>query len=154
MSSSGVDESSSESFNELTSGSRTNTYVGLKISHSFGSDAKEEERLNKKALLELEKIRQQRSLLDFDDRQIQSQRKVETAFQVLESINKQKAFREKALTELNRSYTQGRTDIRNLIEAMNSYNLTEVARTKAVGDYFMALNEWYALRDELITVSK
>jgi outer membrane protein TolC len=154
LSSSGVDESSNESFKELTSGSRPNTYVGVKISHSFGSDAKEEERLNKKATLELEKIRQQRSLLDFDDRQIQSQRKVETAFQVLESINKQKTFREKALTELNRSYTQGRTDIRNLIEAMNSYNLAEVARSKAVGDYFMALNEWYALRDELITVSK
>lgn len=54
------------------------------------------------------------------------------------------------MNELNRSYTQGRTDIRNLIDAMNALNTTEVAHSRAVGDYFIALNEWAALRDELI----
>tara|TARA_B110001454_G_C12723292_1_gene436312 strand:+ start:21265 stop:22716 length:1452 start_codon:yes stop_codon:yes gene_type:complete len=150
LSATGVDESSSESMSELTRGSHPNAYVGLRLSHSFGSDVRKEEILNKKATLELEKVKQQRSILEFDDRQRQAQRKVEVANQVLESLSKQKTFREKALNELNRSYTQGRTDIRNLIDAMNALNTTEVAHSRAIGDYFIALNEWAALRDELI----
>lgn len=150
LSATGVDESSSESVSELTRGTHPNAYVGLRLSHTFGSDVRKEEILNKKATLELEKVKQQRSILEFDDRQKQAQRNVEVANQVLESLSKQKIYREKALNELNRSYTQGRTDIRNLIDAMNALNTTEVAHSRAVGDYFIALNEWAALRDELI----
>jgi len=150
LSATGVDESSSESVSELTRGTHPNAYVGLRLSHTFGSDVRKEEILNKKATLELEKVKQQRSILEFDDRQKQAQRNVEVANQVLESLSKQKLYREKALNELNRSYTQGRTDIRNLIDAMNALNTTEVAHSRAVGDYFIALNEWAALRDELI----
>ncbi|MBL7542327.1 MAG: TolC family protein [Bdellovibrionaceae bacterium] len=154
LSATGVDESSAESLNELTRGSHPNAYVGLRLSHAFGSDVRKEEFLNKKASLELEKVKQQRNFLEFEDRQRQAQRKVEVAFQLLESIGKQKGFWEKALNELNRSYTQGRTDIRNLIEVMNSYNSMEVQYSRAVGDYFIALNEWAALRDELIKDEK
>lgn len=150
LSATGVDESSSESMSELTRGTHPNAYVGLKLSHAFGSDVRKEEILNKKATLELERVKQQRTILEFEDRQRQAQRNAEVAFQVLESVAKQKVFREKALSELNRSYTQGRTDIRNLIDAMNALNTTEIAHTRAIGDYFIALNEWAALRDELI----
>lgn len=150
----GVDESSKESVSELTRGNHPGAYVGLRLSHSFGSDMRKEAILNKKAALELERVKQQRSFLEFDDQQRQAQRKAEVAFQLLDSISKQKSFREKALNELNRSYTQGRTDIRNLIEAMNAFNSTEVARSRAIGDYFIALNEWAALRDELIKDEK
>lgn len=154
LSATGVDESSSESMSELTRGNHPNAYVGVKLSHAFGSDVRKEEVLNKKASLEFEKIRQQRNFLEFDDRQRQAQRKAEVAFQLLESIRRQKTFREKALSELNRSYTQGRTDIRNLIEAMNALNSTELTHSRAIGDYFIALNEWAALRDELIKDEK
>ncbi len=154
LSATGVDEFSKESASELTRGNHPAAYVGLRISHAFGSDVRNESILNKKAALELERVKQQRFLLEFDDQQRQAQRKVEVAFQLLESISKQKTFREKALNELNRSYTQGRTDIRNLIEAMNAFNSTEVAHSRAVGDYFIALNEWAALRDELIKDGK
>lgn len=151
---SGVDESPAESVSELTRGSHPVGYIGLKFAFSFGSDFFKEEYINKKAALEFEKIKQQRNLLEFEDRQRQSQRKVEVANQLLDSISKQKEFRERALTELNRSYTQGRTDIRNLIEAMNSYFNVELTHSRAIGDYFIALNEWAALRDELIKEEK
>jgi outer membrane protein TolC len=154
LSATGVDESSNESLSELTRGNHPNAYLGLKLSHFFGSDVRREEMLNKKASLEFEKIRQQRNYLEFGDRQKQSQRRVEVAYQLLESIKRQKIFRDKALAELNRSYSQGRTDIRNLIEAMNALNSTELAHSRAIGDYFIALNEWSALRDELIEDEK
>lgn len=154
LSATGLDEAASEATSELTRGTHPQAYVGLKLAHSFGSDSKREEYLNKKAALELERVKQQRNLLEFEDRQRQTQRKVDVANQLLNSIGKQKVFREKALTDLQRSYTQGRTDIRNLIETMNNYITVELAYSRAVGDYFIALNEWAALRDELIKEEK
>lgn len=65
LSATGVDESSSESVSELTRGTHPNAYVGLRLSHTFGSDVRKEEILNKKATLELEKVKQQRSILRF-----------------------------------------------------------------------------------------
>lgn len=150
LSSTGLDETSTSSFNELTRGKNPKAYVGLKLSHSFGSDVQDMEYLNKKATAELEKAKLQRTINEFQDKQLQAYRKAQVSLQLVESIKKQKDYREKALNELNRSYTQGRTDIRNLIEAMNNYFSMEVAYSRAVGDYFIAINEYIALRDELI----
>lgn len=150
LSATGLDETSSESLSELTRGKNPKAYVGIKLTHSFGSDVQKEEFLNKKAAAEMENAKLSRLVLEFQDKQLQAYRKAQVALQLVESIKKQKDYREKALNELNRSYGQGRTDIRNLIEAMNNYFSMEVAYSRAVGDYFIAINEYLALRDELI----
>ncbi len=51
---------------------------------------------------------------------------------------------------MQRSFNNGRVDINLLIEAMNKFFSSQVQYTRAVGDYFIALNEWAALNDELI----
>lgn len=146
----GLDETSTDSFNELSRGKNPKAYIGLKLSHNFGSDVQKEEFLNKKAAAELEQAKLSRLILEYQDKQLQAYRKAQVALQLVESVKKQKEFREKALNELNRSYGQGRTDIRNLIEAMNNYFSMEVAYSRAIGDYFIAINEYLALKDELI----
>lgn len=150
LSATGLDETSTDSFNELTRGKNPKAYVGVKLSHSFGSDLQDAEYLNKKAAAELEKAKLQRTAAEFQDHLFQSFRKAQVSLQLVESIKKQKEFREKALNELNRSYSQGRTDIRSLIEAMNNFFTMKVAYSRAVGDYFIAINEYIALKDELI----
>lgn len=146
----GLDETSTDSFNELTRGKNPKAYVGIKLAHSFGSDVQKEEYLNKKAAAEMESAKLSRLVLEFQDKLSQAYRKAQVSLQLVDSIKKQKDYREKALNELNRSYAQGRTDIRNLIDAMNSYFSMEVSYSRAVGDYFIAINEYLALRDELI----
>ncbi|NUM58941.1 MAG: TolC family protein [Bdellovibrionaceae bacterium] len=150
LSATGLDETSTDSFNELSRGKNPKAYVGIKFSHTFGSDVHEAEYLNKKAALDLEKAKLQRMLKEFEDKQIQAYRKSQVTLQLVDSIKKQKEYRERAMTELNRSYQQGRTDIRSLIDAMNNYFSMEVSYSRAVGDYFIAINEYIALRDELI----
>ncbi len=59
-------------------------------------------------------------------------------------------FREKALNQLQKSFNLGRVDINLLIDAMNKFFSAKVQHTRAVGDYFITLNEWAALNDELV----
>lgn len=146
----GVDESSQNSYSEAVSGTRPKYYAGVKLQYNFGSDIQNETIINKKLTKDLEETRLQRQLLEAQDRQLQAQRKVHATYAIALSTEKQKSFREKASQELNRSYTQGRTDISLLITAMNNFFDSEVQYSRAVGEYAIALNEWAAARDELI----
>lgn len=147
---SGVDESPENSYSEWASGTRPKYYAGLKFQYNFGSDIQNETIINRKLTKDLEETRLHRQLLESQDREFQAQRKVHSTYAVALSMEKQKGFREKASQELNRAYTQGRTDISVLITALNNFFDSEVQYSRAIGDYAIALNEWAAARDELI----
>lgn len=151
---SGVDEQSENSYSELVSGTKPKYYMGLRFQYNFGSDIQNEQVINKKLAKDLEATRLSRMNLESADIEAQAQRKVQSTYAVAVSAEKQKAFRERASQELNRSYNQGRTDISILITAMNNFFDAEVAYIRAVGDYATALNEWAAARDELIPDSQ
>lgn len=146
----GVEDTSQGAFTEMNSGSRPKTYAGLKFTYTFGSGALDEDVRAKQAALTLEEVRLDRTRSEEQDRLVQAERKVASSFAVAQSTQKQKGFREKAVQELTRSYNQGRTDIKILIDAMNGLFATEVQNVRALGDYQIALNEWAAARDELI----
>ncbi len=150
MYSSGVDETASGSYSQLTGGTRPKYYAGLKFQYNFGSDVQNETIINRKLTKDLEDTRLSRQLSESTDSEAQAQRQVEATYAIVQSAEKQKGFREKASQELNRSYTQGRTDISVLITAMNNFFDSEVQYSQAVGNYAVALNEWAAVRDELI----
>lgn len=120
------------------------------MTYNFGSDVKNEDIIAKKAALDIEKSKLERQTREAADKQENGIRKVQSTFAIVESAMLQKSFREKTVNELTKTYTQGRTDIRALIEAMNSYFTSQVDYTRALGNYYVALNEWAALRDELI----
>ncbi|MNL71977.1 hypothetical protein D3C87_1972140 [compost metagenome] len=66
------------------------------------------------------------------------------------SSERQRGFRDRAAKELTKTYNQGRTDISILITALNNFFNSEVVYQSAIGKYHIALNEWAAVRDELI----
>lgn len=148
--SSGVDETAESALPKAMSGSNLQYYAGLQLTYQFGSDYQTEELINRRASLELERTRLRRQQWQAKDTEAQAQRKVQAFYSVAESAKKQKELRDKTVAELQRSYNQGRTDIRNLIEALNGYFSAEVQLTRALGDYQISLNEWAAARDELI----
>lgn len=147
---SGWGENSQDSYSQLTSGDRPRYYVGLKFKYNFGSDIQNEDIINKKINKDLEETRLSLQTLNAQDFQNQAERRVQETYALALSAQKQKTFREKAAQELNRSYSQGRTDISILITAMNNFVTAEVQYIQAVGNYHIALNEWAATRDELI----
>lgn len=149
----GLEDTPESSYSEMTSGNRNRYYFGLKFVYNFGSNAQEEEVLYRKLNFEIEKTKQEKLLNDMGNRQQDIQRRAKAAYAAVMAAKEQKSYREKAVQELNRSYTQGRTDISVLISAMGSLSSAQINYSKAVGDYFIALNEWAAFRDELIPAS-
>jgi outer membrane protein TolC len=147
---SGLDQDSSTSFGQMTGSSRPKYYVGLKFTYNFGSDVQSEDEYNKRITRDLAQSQLSRRSLEVKDSLADAERKVQSTFSIAESSKIQRAYREKAAQELNRAYTQGRTDINTLITSLNNYFDSEIQYSKAIGDYQTALNEWAAARDELI----
>lgn len=146
----GVGEKSEDSYSEVTGASRPDYYIGLRFAYNFGSDIQNERIVYNKLNRDLEQTRLQRQMVEVVDANTQAERKAQAAYSIAQSAEKQKGFREKAVSELNRSYSQGRTDINNLIIALNNSFTAEIQYITAVGNYHIALNEWAASRDELI----
>jgi outer membrane protein TolC len=146
----GLAETGQEAYSKITSQSNPKQYVGLKFEYNFGSDIQSQTEFNRRVNYELEQTRLKRQVSEEQDREIQAERKVAAAYAVAQSTKLEKEFREKAVKELTQAYNQGRTDIRNLIEAMNNYFKADLLYVRYIGDYQIALNEWAALRDELI----
>lgn len=146
----GMGDTSQTSYTEAVSGYHPKYYVGVKVAYNFGSGYQTEDIINKKVTKELEEARLRRQLLEANDQELQAQRKVQSAYAIAQSAVKQREFRDKAVQELNRTYNQGRTDIKTFIDALNNYFAAQVQFSRAIGDYQIALNEWAAVRDELI----
>ncbi|HRO66801.1 MAG TPA: TolC family protein, partial [Pseudobdellovibrionaceae bacterium] len=149
-STSGVDEASSAAYAEMTSMNKPAYYAGLRFSYKFGSGVLDADIRAKRAALSLEETRLKLAKSQQRDQAADAERRVGAAYAIAQSAMKTQEFREKAVNELNRTYNQGRTDIRTLIDNMNQLFNAEVASIRALGDYQIALNEWAALRDELI----
>lgn len=147
--STGSDLTAEDSQNMMTSGGHPNYYLGLKLSYSFGSDYYQADIQNKLATKELERSKYLLSKDQIKDQIKQSERKVKTNYEVALSLQKQKKFYDQALVELNKTYQQGRTDIKNLIDTMNNFFSTELLYERALGDYQVSLSEYLALKDEL-----
>jgi outer membrane protein TolC len=151
LSSTGRDGDAEGSYSEFTAGNRPFYYVGLRFAYHFGSDVQNETVINSKLNKDLEDTRLSRQLLEINDLEAQAERKAQAAYAVAVSAEKQKGFRDSAARELQKTYNQGRTDISILITALNNFFNSEVVYQTAIGSYHTALNEWAALRDELIS---
>lgn len=151
---SGYDEKPSIAENRLLSGANPKYFIGLKFIFQFGSDFTTQDLINKKVSLELEHHRYERLSAELKNNLANAERKVQTTFFAVTSIKKQSDLREKAVTQMQRSFNNGRVDINILIDAMNKFFTSRVQYTRAVGDYFIALNEWAALNDELILTAE
>lgn len=147
---SGYDEKPSDAENRLLSGSNPKYFIGLKFIFQFGSDYTTQDIINKKVSLQLEQHRYQRLSEELKANLATAERKVQTTFFAATSIKKQSDLREKTLNQMQRSFNNGRVDINLLIDAMNKFFSSRAQYTRSVGDYFIALNEWAALNDELI----
>lgn len=147
---SGIEQRSSDSVGEALSGSRPKYYVGVKFEHNFGSGVQNEETVYRKAQAELEKLRLERMKLQTQNDLWDNERMTRTLYAQAVSAREQMVLRERAYNEINRAYSQGRTDINFVVEALNQLFAAEVSFSRALGDYQIALAAWAAGRDELI----
>lgn len=150
----GVDQNSATSFGNSISGSNPHYYMGVELTHTFGSNFLGETQLNSELLAKIEEIKTNRLKVDLQIRLSTQEKYVQSAYAVVVSAKDQKNHRERALREIQQYYNQGRVQIRDLITAMNDAFQTEVTYSQSVGDYQNSLANWAAWRDELIPDSQ
>jgi outer membrane protein TolC len=146
----GVQDDGNGAYSDMVSGAHPQYYAGVQFEYLFGANVLSETRLNKKYIKDLGEVRLSRVTQESADAQLQAQRKVQATYSAVLSSSEQKKYREKALRELARSFSQGRTDISIYIDAMNKFSIAEIQYSQAIGNYQTTLNEWAATRDELI----
>lgn len=150
----GREENADDAYSEMAGGSRPKYYVGVKLTYNFGSSYEDELALNKRVGRDLAEAQLNRQRLELSDKESNAIRKIQSTYANALSARAQRGFRERAALELNRAYSQGRTEISNFIDVLNKYFDSEVALSRAIGDYQIALNEWAAFKDELIPENK
>lgn len=146
----GVNDQASDSFNEMIAQDNPRAYVGLLLTHQFGSGVQSERALNAKLNKQIASLNRDTEVRKLAERESFLKRQVQATYANALTSQNQKDFRQKAVQELQRSFNQGRTDISLLIEALNRYSASEVNYAVTLGQYQIALNEWAAFRDELI----
>ncbi len=146
----GIDKQASLAQEEAFSMVKPKTYMGIKVQWEFGSNWREEEKLNKQLIYDQEIVKLTRTEKELKDLLENLNRKVKSNYEIALSLEKQKDYRQKAVTELNRSYQLGRIEIRTLIDAINAAYSTEIEYLKSLGDYQTVLSEYLSLKDELV----
>ena len=71
-------------------------------------------------------------------------------FLIAGSYQKSFDFRQKAASEIEKAFRQGRSDISALVQAFNSLSESETIKIKSLGDYHISTNELAAALDLLI----
>ncbi len=146
----GVDQSSETAFSKMTSATDPTYVIGIELEVPLDSSAfrgTEAEEIAKYKVAEIDhRIASDRlrdGLLN-SERTAQAFR--DSALSSIEIVAK----RERVVREFEASYRQGRTPLVELIRAYNELFDAQLNRARSVGNYMIALNQWAAIRDELV----
>ncbi|MCB9026285.1 MAG: TolC family protein [Bdellovibrionaceae bacterium] len=146
----GADEKPQESWRETLGGDRPVYSTGLTLkvplqSRSLQGEIKELLYTRDKTRIELkiaeDKLKNKIANL-YDN--------VMANYMIAKSFEESHAFRQKAASEIEKAYRQGRSDISVLVQAFNALSETEAQKIKIIGDYHISLNELAASLDSLI----
>ncbi len=148
---SGLEPTSEDAFTEMSTGSHPKYYLGFKFSYSFGSDQQKDDYKSKLIQKNIEHLKFNKLQSELLEKESVIQRKIQVSYNSIISLKSQLEWREKALQDIQKAYTQGRLDISQLIDSMNKYFAVQTQYTQSLGDYQIALNEWSALSDQLVT---
>ncbi|MFK8138040.1 MAG: TolC family protein [Bdellovibrionales bacterium] len=153
LSSTGVDTEAGEAFTELSSIAKPTYYAGLRFRFALGDNSRGAEvrhaNANKKIMeLELQKLKDQLTadLMSF-------QKEVQSSYSVAKSAVDLLKARERAAKEIKAAYRQGRLEVKQLIDAYNALSSAETNKIQSIGRYHMSLNQYSALRDELVQLT-
>lgn len=141
----GLDQSASESFNELQDDPQNKYLIGLKLDYILGDEASQKEKQLKQATQEIESSRFARYENDLKLQIDNSYQKLQNAFANLKTTENVLKYRTEAVKQLSVNFGQGRTDISFLIDAFNKKITAEVAVITAIGNYSTTLIEYQNL---------
>jgi outer membrane protein TolC len=147
----GLDQDPNTARQEMGDGIHPQYYVGVRFQHSFGSGYQDENINNKRFARDLAQAQLERQKLEFKDTEEDVLRRLQSTYAIYLSSRTQRDLREKAGQELAKSFTQGRTDVSILIDALNKFFDAESQVSRSLADYEITRSQWLALQDRLVT---
>ncbi len=150
MSYTGLESTTSASFANMTSGINPKYSYGLSVDVPIFSNQVEANVGLKSASFSEAELILARTRDELRDEQQNVLEKLKSARAVAENSIEALKNWEAAIRAEERSYRQGRLDFSQLIVDYNAYFRAESAKTKAIGDYHIALNEFAAANDKLV----
>lgn len=148
--STGVDESQDTAFSKMTSASKPYYSVGVELEWPLDSSLFRGTRAEANAAYGISQNNFKLAQDRVRDAMIAAERNAvanrDNALSAIEIVAK----RGRVVRELETSYRQGRTPLVELIRAFNDLFTAQQDRAQAVGNYMITLNQWAAVRDELV----
>ncbi len=149
----GAEEEPTQALSKMLDGSRPIYFIGLKLTHPLDSSLRRGDILAARAELQRREVLLEKVRDSVNNQLRQAKREINALYLIAESSLKSVELWKQAAREIDNSYRQGRTDISEVVRIYNSLQAAETQRTRAIGDYHIALNRLAALRDELVGVS-
>lgn len=148
--STGVDENTDVAFSKMTSASKPTYSVGLELEWPLDSAQFRGARAETEAIYQLSQVDYKLARDRMHDSILNAERTAvayrDNALSAIEIVSR----RGRVVRELEAAYRQGRTPLVELIRAFNDLFSAQQDRARAVGNYMIALNQWAAVRDELV----
>ncbi|CAN5719669.1 hypothetical protein BH10BDE1_BH10BDE1_04180 [soil metagenome] len=148
--STGVDETTDLAFSKMTSASKPYYAIGLELEWNLDSSLYRGTRAEAEATWQIAQIEFKLAQDRIHDGIMNAERTAvanrDNALSSIEIVSK----RTRVVKELEGAYRQGRTPLVELIRAFNDLFEAQQDRARAVGDYMISLNQWAAVRDELV----
>ncbi|MCB0365611.1 MAG: TolC family protein [Bdellovibrionales bacterium] len=146
----GVEEQPSDAFAEMSGLGRPTYYMGVQFSTSLDGRQRRAEISFKTAEHKRKQLHLQKKADELESQLREKERQSQAQLQIAESAGRMVDLRQKAVKELERAYRQGRSTISDVILAYNAFFAAQTKKSRAIGDYHIALNELASTRDELI----
>ena len=135
---SGADVSTTEASFKMGNSDYQKYIIGLKLDYTFGNDKNTQDQLIKAKTAKIEADKAQISLEQVRNEYNQAADKLNQIFQQIDSQRKVVEYRQKASEQIFKNYSQGRTDISNLIDAYNRKLNAELTLIKLYSDFSSA----------------
>ncbi len=148
--STGVDESADLAFSKMSSVDKPYYAIGLELEWNLDSALYRGTRAEAEAGYQISQIEYKLAQDRIRDRIANAERSAtanrDSALSSIEIVSK----RTRVVKEIESAYRQGRTPLVELIRAFNDLFAAQQERARAVGNYMISLNQWAAVRDELV----
>lgn len=141
----GLESDFNESLREMSNERKDEAYVGFSLTYVFDNEAARKDSQLKSSTAQNEETKLARRMDELKAQIQEAYAKVYSGFENIRVSQNILSLREKVVTELTRTFNQGRTDISILIDAINKQSTARIQIEKALADFQLRRMEYLNL---------
>lgn len=146
----GVERTENKSFADMSNGNHPRYLVGVEMNYRFGSDAARGEKALKGVQFMESEVALDKAKIEGWQILETTARNVKAKYLIATTAEDTLAGWERAIRQQEKNYRVGRISTAELIQDYNAYFFAQSARSNALSDYHVAIQEYAAARDRIL----